>query len=166
MRMRIISAAVVLGMGIVGITLAQQKGEEGGNGKARLRAQVAKLRADVELRQLEHEVEADILKKLMTDMKNLDGMEALKGPMEAQLKALMDGVKKQLAGRSGIPSPFLQGGMGDQEFNMQSKLDEATAKVARPLLDAKKKEFVQKASELNEKRLELAEVEKRYNEAK
>ena len=45
-------------------------------------------------------------------------------------------------------------------------MDEATAKVARPVLERLKKEFVQKTTELNEKRLELAEVEKQYNEAK
>jgi hypothetical protein len=169
MRMRIVSAAVVLGLGIVGITLAQQGGQQPkdrASEKAKLGAQVAKLRAEVEVLQLEHDVDADILRKLMTDVKNLDGMEALKGPMKEQLKALKETMAKQApdqpAGALLLPMPSLDGA----NFNKMFALDEATAKVARPLLDAKKKDFAKQATELAEKRLELAEVEKRYNEAK
>ena len=163
MRMRIISAAVVLGLGIVGITLARQTGEARGDDKAKLRTQVARLRAEVELRQIEHDVDADILKKLMTDMRNLEGLESLKAPVEEQLKS----ATARKAPEIGYTPP------GFEEFRKQAQeeakatqLNELTAKVARPLLERLKKEFVQKAAELNEKRLELADVEKRYNEAK
>lgn len=169
MRKRIISAAVVLGLGIVGITVAQQTSDlrkDGASEKAKLRVQVAKLRAEVEALQLEHDVDADFFKKLMTDVKNLDGMEALKGPMKEQLKALKDAMAKQEPGQPTgallLPMPSLDGANFDKMFG----LDEATAKVARPLLDAKKKDFAKQAADLAEKRLELAEAEKRYNEAR
>ncbi len=165
MRMRIISATIILGLGIVGITLAQQAGEERRSEKAKLRSQVARLRAEVELRQIEHDVDADILKKLMTDLRNLGGLEALKAPVEEQLKS----VTAQRAPNVGLPTP-----PGFEEFNKQfqeeakaeAQVKELMVKAARPLLDRLKKEFVQKAAELNEKRLELAEAEKRYNETK
>jgi hypothetical protein len=163
MRMRIISAGIVLGLGIVGITLAQQSGEqpkERRTDRAKLRVQVAKLRAEVEVLQLEHDADSDFLKKLMIDMKNFDTMEAAKGPMKEQVEALKASMGGQMLGAPGaLPIP-------QDEFNKMFSADEATAKVARPVLERLKKEFVQKATELNEKRLELVDVEKRYSEAK
>jgi hypothetical protein len=162
MRMRIITTAVVLCLGIVGITLAQQSGEQTRRqavDRTKLRAQVAKLRAEVEVRQLEHDADSDLLKKLMVDMKNLDSMEAFKGLMKELVEALKAARVGQMpAGLEGLPGP-------QEELDKAFILNEATLKVARPLLERLKKEFVQKAAESNEKRLELAEVEKRYNEA-
>jgi hypothetical protein len=99
MRMRIISAVVVTGFGIVGIALAQQADDQPkdqAGERARLRAQVVKLRAEVELQQLEHEVDVDILRKLMTDMRNLDAIAALKGPLEEELKSFKDTQTRKL----------------------------------------------------------------------
>jgi hypothetical protein len=172
MRMRIISAAVVLGLGLVGIALAQQAGEGRRDDKAKLRVQVAKLRAEVEIRQLEHDADADILKKLMVDMKNVECMEASKGPMKEQAEALLKGpLKGEMEALKGAANGLLlppPGPLPDlrEEFNKMFSADEAVAKAARPLLERLKKEFVQKSAELNEKRLELAEVETRYNEAR
>ncbi len=177
MRMRIISAVAVLGLGIVGISLAQPPGEGRGNEGAKLRSQVARLRAEVELLELEHAVDIDIVKKLMTDVKNLDMMTASKGAIKEQLEALAKGPMKERVEAAkrqmekfkeeGLSLPrFLTGGIVDQDLEEQLGLDEATAKVSRPILQRLEKEFVQKTAELNEKRLELAEVEKRYNETK
>ena len=181
MRMRIISAAVVLGLGIVGITLAQQSGEqlkEQPTDRAKLRVQVAKLRAEVEVLQLEHDADSDFLKKLMIDMKNFDTMEAAKGPMKEQMEALLGPMKEQMealkrlmeakkaAVVEGVPPAPGALALPQDDFNKMFSADEATAKVARPILERLKKEFVKKATELNEKRLELVDVEKRYNEAK
>jgi hypothetical protein len=178
MRMRIIAAVTVVGLGIVGITLAQQSGEDSRKDKSKLRAQLARLRAEVEVLQVEHDADSDILKKLMTDVRNVDCIEAVKGPIKEQMEALLKGPMKeqteilkgqiealkapintQLPGVPGASIPL------QEELNKMFTVDEAMAKVGRPLLARLKKEFVQNATEMNEKRLELAEVEKRYNQA-
>jgi hypothetical protein len=179
MRMRSISTAVVLALGIVGITLAQQGGEkmkQQATDRAKLRSQVANLRAEVEVLQLEHDADSDILKKLMVDMKNLESMEAAKAHMKEQMGALLEGpMKEQMealkrqtealkADTKGL-TPTVEEAL-PLGFNEMFNLNEATAKVGRPVLDRLKKQFVQKAAELNEKRLELSELEKRYNEAR
>jgi hypothetical protein len=182
MRMRIISAAVVMGLGLVGITLAQQTGKptkDQTSAKANLRAQVAKLRAEVELLQLEHEVDRDSLKELMVDLKRVDTLEAGKGPMKAEMEAFLKGPMKQqvealknqleslktIQKNAGIPDAAAAVPDPEKEINNMLGADEAAARVARPVVERLKKEFTQKATRLNEKRLELAEVEKRYNEA-
>jgi hypothetical protein len=165
----------------VGITLAQQSGEQARRqavDRTKLRAESAKLRAEVEVLQLEHDADADILKKLMVDLKNLDGIEAAKGPFKEQVEALLKGPLKEQAealkgqiealkaamngqmpaGLGGLPGP-------QKELEKEFLLNEELAKLGRPILERLKKEFIQKAAELHEKRLELADVEKRYNAA-
>ena len=179
MRMRIIAAVTVVGLGIVGITLAQQSGEDSRKDKSKLRAQVARLRAEVEVLQLEHDADSDILKKLMTDVRNVDCIEAVKGPIKEQMEALLKGPMKEqteilkgqneaLKAPTNAQLPDLLGASipVQEELNKMFTVDEAMVKVGRPLLERLKKEFVQKATEMNEKRLELAEVEKRYNQAR
>ena len=134
MRMRIIAVAVVVGLGIVGISLAQQAGEGRGNDRAKLRAQVARLRAEVELRQMEHDVDADMLKRLMTDMRNLEGLASLKGPAEELLKS--GAVPKAVGVRGGLPGfeAFQKQAQEEAKAEMQQEakaemqLDELTAK--------------------------------------
>lgn len=177
MRMRIISAVAVVCLGVVGIGLAQPPGEGRGDDRAKLRTRVAELRAEIELLQLEHDVEVDLLKKLMTDMKNLDMLAASKGAMKEQLEALAKGplkgrveeAKRQMEAlkESGSPlAQFLAGGNMGQDLDAELSLDEATGNLCRPILERWRKEFIQRTTGLNEKRLELAEAEKRYNEAK
>jgi hypothetical protein len=115
----------------------------------------------------------------MTDVRNVDCIEAVKGPIKEQMEALLKGPMKeqkeilkgqiealktpintQLPGVPGASIPL------QEELNKMFTVDEAMVKVGRPLLERLKKEFVQKATEMNEKRLELAEVEKRYNQAR
>ncbi len=76
MRMRIISAAVVLGLGIVGVTLAQQGGEERRNDKAERRIQVVRLGVEIELLQIEHEVDRGHLKAVRAELRSLEGYDA------------------------------------------------------------------------------------------
>jgi hypothetical protein len=164
MKMWIISASVVLGLGIVGAAVAQQTGEGRGDDKAKLRAQVARLRAEVELRQIEHDVDADILKKLMTDIRNLEGLESLQAPIAEQLKSV-PAPKAPVTGSAPPGFDEVQKQL-QEEAKAEAQVNQLTARVARPHLDRLRKEFVQKVAELNERRLELAEVEKRYNEVK
>jgi hypothetical protein len=171
MRLRIISAAVVIGLGVVGIALAQQGDKQPNEppiNKAKRRTQVAKLRAEVDVLQLEHDANSEVLKKMMIEMKDHESMEAAKGPakeqMEAVLRRRMEGVDKA----KGVPSPGAAAAfpMLAHEFDKMADADEAVAKVARPILERFKKEFVQQATALHEKRLELVDLEKQYNEAR
>jgi hypothetical protein len=163
MRMGIISTTVVLGVGLLGVTLAQQGDrEEPRTDREEQRSQVAKLRAEVDLLELEHQANAGILTKLMTDIRNWDSMEAVKGPMQEQMKAL-----KQEVPTPATVFPHLFPGYADGgDIDKQSLVDEAAIKAARPLQDRLRKEFLQEATRLNEKRLRLAAAEKRYSEAK
>jgi hypothetical protein len=161
--MRIIAATVVLGLGLLGITLAQQGDrEEPRTDREEQRSQLAQLRAEVELLDLEHQVNAEILKKVMTDIRNWDWLEAAKGPLKEQMKAL---VPQAPAPAAELPQLFA-GKAGGEDIEKMFLLDEVTIKSVRPLLDRMRKEFVQEATALNEKRLRLAEAEKRYQEVK
>lgn len=130
MRMRIISVAVVvLGLGIVGIALAQQAGQRPrspAGEKERLRAQVARLQAEAEFQQMDHDVDTAFLKTLLTNIKNDE--------------------------EPGPPG-------------YAASLPTAPRMAARRLLERLSKEFVEKSATMNETKLKLAEVEKRYNEA-
>jgi hypothetical protein len=171
MRLSIISAAVVIGLGIVGIALAQQ-GDRPPNeppvNKAKLRAQVAKLRAEVDVLQLEHDAESEFLKKMMIEMKDHESMEAAKDSAKEQMEAVLKRRMAAVAPATGIQAP---GGaaafpMLEHEFDKMADADAAVAKVARPILERFKKEFVQKATALHEKKLELVDLEKQYSEAR
>lgn len=171
MRLRIISAAVVIGLGVVGIALAQQGDKQPNErpiNKANLRAQVAKLRAEVDIRQLEHDADSEFLKKMMIEMKDHESMEAAKGPAKEQMEAVLRRQMGAADNAGGVP-PAAAGAafpMLAHEFDKMADADEAVAKVARPILDRFKKEFVQHATALHEKRLELVDLEKQYNEAR
>lgn len=168
MRMRMLSTAAVtvVGLGLVGIALAQPPGgrsKEQGE-KATLRGQVARLRAEVELLQTEHDVDRDLLKKLMTDVKNLEGLASVKASAEPQLKSMPAQAPPEVL--QGMPFGEAIAKRLQEDAKAEDALLDATAKLSRPLLDRLKKEFVKKAAELDEKRLELAEVEKAYNKAR
>ncbi len=185
MRMRIIAAAVVLGLGIVGMALAQQAGQQSKDRvgeKAKLRAQVARLRAEVEFLELEHGVDANMLREIMKDVKNADLMASMKGPIKEYAKTVAERSttetsKKAKApvatvigpsaviGLEGPPEP-VHVPVPDELYNMAFDESDAMARLARPAIERLKKEFVQKAAELAEKRLELAELENRYSEAR
>jgi hypothetical protein len=86
MRMRPIAAAVVLGLGIVGIALAQQANQQPGQPaatRAKLRSRIVKLRAELDLLQLEHDTDrADLLDDMRTqrqkdNLLTLDSLETL-----------------------------------------------------------------------------------------
>jgi hypothetical protein len=168
MRMRFAWTLVALaGLGALTMTMAQPAATESAPDRAKLRSQVARHSAEVELLQLEHDADAQLLKQLIVDMRKFDGLEAAKGPMKGQMKTLTDTLKGQLPGVGAeLPRPGLAGSDVDQELDKAFAVDEAVAKVARPFLDRMRKDFLEKAVQLNEKRLELAELEKRYNAVK
>lgn len=164
--MRMLSAAAVtaVGLGLVGITLAQPSGGQtrDQDDKVTLRGQVARLRAEVELLQTEHDVDRDLLKKLMHDVKNLEGLASVKASEE--LKSMPAQAPPEVL--QGLPFGEAVAKRLQEDAKAEDAVMDATAKLTRTLLDRLKKEFVKKTVDLNEKRLELAEVEKAYNKAR
>lgn len=189
--MRIISAAFVLGLGIVGITLAQQTGErpkDQAGEKGKLRAQVVKLRLEIELLELDHDAERDNFLACLKRVKQTEflgngqpgpagtlglgmlGMRAFVGEAELGIRAFMGDPE---AGRA-IEELAKEMARADEkgedagaaERNMVERALEKQDDGVRVYLDRKKKDYARQAAELAEKRLDLAEVEKRYNEAK
>jgi hypothetical protein len=193
MRMRIISAAViVVGLGLVGITLAQQGGEGQRDDKAKLPAQVVKLRTEVELLQLERDADREYLLDLMRSARQTDiipvvlsklGMADVPASM-AVPKTMEEWTaleRRAMMGDQKAHEAFVKlyeaGERAEKKGEDAGKAMEAAAKelssrrakdgdALQNHIDRKKKDFVRQAAELAEKRLELAEVEKRYNEAR
>ena len=165
MRKRIISAAVVLALGIVGIALAQQPGpqpKDHASERAKLRAQVAKLRADVELLDLEHEADKAVVVSVLREERDYESEsarvdKAKEAVSEANMTAASLGKLREF-----------QKEFGDEKAMQAQAEKELKEKAERIRVEGqlKKQAFVRRAAELAEKRLELAEVEKQYNEAK
>ncbi|MHB1559734.1 MAG: hypothetical protein ACYC61_19980 [Isosphaeraceae bacterium] len=184
--MRIIAAAVVLGLGIVGIALAQQQAgqqpKEQGGDRAKLRAEVARLRAEVEVRELEHDVDADVLREGLKELKQAEFMASMNGPIKEYMKTVVgrsNQAKTEAAKNEAKAPPSTVIGPGpeapqepvhvpvpDEVFSMPFDENYAVARLGRPLIDRLRNDFVKKAAELAEKRLELADLEKRYNETR
>jgi hypothetical protein len=173
MRKRIIAAAVVMGLGMMGLALAQQGSQQPkdqASEKAKLRTQVVKLRLEIELLQLDHDAARDILIACLKQVNqpeglrsgqpgpmvtmdfNMLGMAALMGNAEAQKKAERAVEKGEDAWAA------LQKAMEEAEKEQTDRI--------RAYIGSKRKEFAKQAAELADKRLELADLEKRYNESK
>ncbi len=97
MRSRSTLAAVVLGLAVAGVTMAQQQpgdsspGRGQGNGPVpaalenarQLRAQVAELRAEVELGEIQHDVDKAMLSEMMKEVEQARWKEASKPSQQA-----------------------------------------------------------------------------------
>jgi hypothetical protein len=195
MRKRIISAAVVLGLGFMGVTLAQQTGQrpQGDEGeRPKLRARVVKLRVEIELLELGHATDREYLLDLMRTAKKTDiipvvlsklGMadvqESMTVPRTMEEWTALE--RRALLGDQKAHETFVKlydaGERANQKGEDAGKAMEAAAKelsitrakggdALHDHLDRKRQDFARQASRLAEKRLELAEIEKRYNEAK
>jgi hypothetical protein len=165
MRKRIISAAVVLGLGIGGISLAQQAGQQPKDQvseRAKLRAQVAKLQAEVELLDLEHQADKDVVVSVLKEERDFESESSrFAKAREAVGEATM------MAASVGKLEEFKKE-FGDEKA-MQARMEKELKEKAESIRaegQLKKQAFVRQATELAEKRLALAEVEKQYNDAK
>jgi homoserine dehydrogenase len=161
MRMRIISVAVVLGLGIVGSTLARQIGEQPkaqASERAKLRAQVVKLRVDIELLEFEHDAaRAEILEitKSIRALESEGVQEQMKQLAFSQLTLTADSeTLKNMSGKENEKKM-------EDAFKSTFKDEVVNTKVSR---DRNRNDYAKQAAELAEKRLELAEIEKRYSE--
>ncbi len=165
MRMRTMLAAVVFGLGIVGIALAQQAGpqpKDHSSERAKLRGQVARLRADVELLDLEHEADKAVVVSVLKEERD---SESESGRVAKAKEAVSEAAL--MAASMGKLEEF-QKEFGDEKA-LQARAEKELKEKAESIRaegQLKKQTFVRRATELAEKRLELAEVEKLYNEAR
>jgi hypothetical protein len=158
--MRAMIIVAVVGLGIVGIAFAQQPGAQSKplvGDKSALRAQVVSLRAEIEVLQLEHDADREILLAWMkaerTGTGGLAGMAielnlASMGGAEAD-KAIEEGEKL-------IAKAKEKG--EDVEAVGRRVLSEAVKKQ----IGALKINYTKQAKELAEKRLQLDALEKQY----
>jgi hypothetical protein len=177
MGMRVILAVVVLGLAVVTVTLAgQQTGDstkrdqEQRDGQAQpglstataLRTQVARLRAEVELLELEHEVGRALLLDLLKEQGHTDSDSQRAVKAKEAVSQL-----RTMAAFMGKLDEF-QEQFGDEKA-MQSQAQEemkTQAESNRAANDRRKKAFVRQAIELNEKRFALADLEKQLANVK
>lgn len=163
MGLRIIAVVIGLGLGIVGITLAQQSGAQPNRhavDKAALRAQVVKLHVEIELLQLDHDADRD---NLLTWMKGerlggggmtgmaLETMIGTMGNAEA-IKTMEEGEKLIATAKA----------KGENEEALGRRV---LAEAVRKQIDPMRKNYAKQAAELAEKRLQLDAVEKEYLKA-
>jgi hypothetical protein len=154
MKIQIVLAIVIsLGLSFAAMAYAQrpalqqpQSGE-----KAKLRSQVAKLRAEVTLLQLQNDADANFLRENFASEKSAEAQNLVKGALKG-----LSPKERETAGLV----------FDDKAVDKATASDELATKAARTLLDGAKKEFISKSVELNEKKLELAELEEQYHLAK
>jgi hypothetical protein len=163
MSTRIIAAVVVLGLGIVGVTLAQQPGVQPmpqAPDKAALRAQVVKLRVEIELLQLDHDADRDNLLNWMKGERwRPEGMAGLALETMLEMVGNAEATKTMEEGAKLIAKAKEKG--EDAELLTRRVLAEAVKKQIDPM----KKNFAKQAAELADKRLQLDAVEKQYLKA-
>ena len=163
MRTRIIAAVVVLGLGIVGITLAQQPGAQPkpqAADKAALRAQVVKLRVEIELLQLNHDADRDnLLSWMKGERMGPGGMAGMALETMLGMMGNAEATKTIEEGEKLIAKAKEKG--EDEEALTRRVLAEAVKKQIDPM----KKNYAKQAAEMAEKRLQLDAVEKQYLKA-
>jgi hypothetical protein len=173
MRKRIILATVVLGSALVGIALAQQDGnahKQPAPDKAKLRAQLVNLRVEIELLQLDHDADREIIVAWMKSMRQAESMGAQPYGKEIGLSLgmMMLEAKASLGGGEAAKEAERIGAEAGGNFDSYNKALKASAKKEEDSIMAyiarKRKDYAKQAAELALKRLELADAEKRYNE--
>jgi hypothetical protein len=163
MRTRFIAAVVVLGLGLVGITLAQQPGAQPkprAADKAALHDEVVKLRVEIELLQLEHDADRESLLAWMKGERiGTVGMAGF--AIETMLSTMgnAEATKAMEEGEKLIAKAKEKG--EDGEAIGRRVLSEAVKKQIDPM----RKNYAKQAAELAEKRLQLDAVERQYLKA-
>jgi hypothetical protein len=168
MKRRVIAGAIILGLGVVTLALAQQgtgrpssrpapAGDPTPGSTDKPRAdqsefhdRVARLRAEVELLQLEHDLKKELLSTGLKE--RAEGLES-KGSLQVARDYMRIGA--ELVGKG---SEF--------EVAMQEKGDDIWKAVAKAAgtpspaeIDHLKQDFLRVTSELNRKRIDLVELE-------
>jgi hypothetical protein len=171
MRKGIVVAVSVLSLIVATATLARQQvnGSPGGSRQVRggvtdagvrslaaLRSEVAKRRADVELMELEHEIDKNVLAESLKREKEFESEDQRSTKAAAAVtEATM------LAASFGKLGDFKKEFGDDAALQRQAEANlKEHADSIRGANDRKKKEFAKRTAELNERRLELADLEK------
>lgn len=157
MKTRIITAVVVLGLGVVGITLAQQPQSQQAANRAALSARIVKLSVDIELLQLDRDADRD---NLLTWLKagrigsgGLAGME-----VEMMLGAMGNAeARKTLAEGEKLIAKAKEKGQ-----DVEALTGRVLAEAVKKQIDSLKMNYAKQAAELAEKRLQLNAAEKQY----
>jgi hypothetical protein len=148
--------AGLLGLGAVAVSRGQQAeptGEAKVSPRKALRDQVVKLRAEVDLRQLEFDV---VRSCLFDEMKN-----SQRGSTDKRPQSLQEGVSLAAIMGNKEAEEALRNGEAAVE-----KLSDQWSDEQRSQLDRKKRDFARLAAEFNEKKLDLEEAEIRYREVR
>jgi hypothetical protein len=158
MRMRPIAAAVVLGLGIVGIALAQKADQPPGpqaGTKAKLRSQIVKHQSELELLQLEHDAARGELLDIMKGIREFES-----NSMEGRAESMIIGM---------LRTGDNQGLQKLADMKSRESLDEAFKRAndgERASRDRKKKDYARQAEELAGKRLDLEALVRQYHDTK
>lgn len=171
MKMRAILPMAVLSVGLATMTLAKpQTGVQPAqpvSARLKLRPELARLRAEIELLEIEHEAKRSHLLESLKEVGKIasnSGQSALVDvAILEQLKALaMSGAEDSLAKLQKLQTP-------EGETSMRKEIEKGVKDEVKGTLadiDRLKRDFVKRTTELNMRRLDLAEVEKRYSAAK
>jgi hypothetical protein len=172
MMKRVIAGAIILGLGAVTFALAQQgSGQVAARSslkdaspgpsadrpaveRAELHARVARLRAEVELLQLEHDLKKEVLSAGMKGR-----AEGLGGERALQVARDYMRIGAELVDKGAEFEAAMQE-KGDEIWKAVTKAAGTTAPAD---LDHLKQDFVRLATELNRKKIELVELETRLD---
>jgi hypothetical protein len=162
MRLRTIAAAVglvaVLVAGVATLTRGQEKARPAAD-RAKLRSQVVRLRVAVELLELKHDADRAALS------------EALKGLRQWRLRSTFDSGLDSAAATFGFMGNEAERAMkkaAEEGKDLQGAFKGVAATYGKKMaadIERLEEGFTKRATELNERRLELADAEKAYKAA-
>ena len=166
MNRRTSAAVLALGLaiGVAGIATARQASEPQTTEKSKLRAQVVKLRTEVDLLELDRDA---LRESILTQVKNAEATESI-SPDQIKLSLESQMMMRMFAGRE--PSKEVLEILEAKDDNERERLLAAASKKqtesVRTAIDSKKKAYADLSSKLAEKRLDLEEAEIQYRSAR
>jgi hypothetical protein len=174
MNRRVIAVVVLLGVSAVTFALAQRgfgpatarsapadappprSPEKPRTDRAELHAQVARLRAEVEVLQLEHDLARE---RLSAGLK--ERAEGVDGGASRQVARDYMRIGAELVGKG----PEFEAAMQDKGDEAWKAVTKAAAAAAPAELDRRKQEFLRIATELNRKKIDLVALEIQLDES-
>jgi hypothetical protein len=168
MRTRVFAAAVGLGLVVAGISLAQQtapRPRDRAGEASKLRAQVVKLRGEIDLLELDHEAARVELLQIVKDIRELES-EGNQAQMKslANLQLMLGGGSEALAKEA--EHLGVEGAAKKVKEAVNTAVKESVSEEVvktRASRDRKRADYARQAAQLAEKRLDLVEAERRYD---
>jgi hypothetical protein len=174
MKKRVYAGAIILGLGTVTFALAQRGAgpatppsapadspaprspDKPRSDRAELHVKVARLRAEVEFLQLEHDRIRDCVSAGLRER-----VEGLDGDTSRQVARDYMRIGAELVGKG----PEFEAAMQDKGEDLWQVVNKAVAASAPAELDRWKQEFLRVATDLNRKKIDLVELEIRLDES-